>query len=57
MLAAPAISIVIFEGGAGEAVRRELLKQADLHTLLRLPTGLVNLFFAVGSPCALSTAQ
>jgi type I restriction enzyme M protein len=31
---------VLFEGGAGEAVRRELLKQADVHTLLRLPTGI-----------------
>jgi len=29
---------VLFEGGAGETVRRELLKQADVHTLLRLPT-------------------
>jgi type I restriction enzyme M protein len=28
---------VLFEGGAGETVRRELLKQADVHTLLRLP--------------------
>ncbi len=30
---------VLFEGGAGETVRRELLKQVDLHTILRLPTG------------------
>jgi len=36
---------VLFEGGAGEAVRRELLKQADVHTLLRLPTGI---FYAQG---------
>ena len=36
---------VLFEGGAGETVRRELLKQADVHTLLRLPTGL---FYAQG---------
>ena|SRR5947208_1730433 len=43
--AAPAISIVLFEGGAGETVRRELLKQADVHTLLRLPTGI---FYAQG---------
>ncbi len=28
---------VLFEGGAGETIRRELLKQADVHTLLRLP--------------------
>jgi type I restriction enzyme M protein len=39
MLAAPATSIVLFEGGAGETVRRELLKQADVHTLLRPPFG------------------
>jgi type I restriction enzyme M protein len=45
MSAAPAISIVLFEGGAGETVRRELLKQADVHTLLRLPTGI---FYAQG---------
>src|ERR1051326_4750994 len=31
---------VLFEAGAGETVRRELLKQADVHTLLRLPTGI-----------------
>jgi N-6 DNA Methylase len=43
--AAPAISIVLFEGGAGETARRELLKQADVHTLLRLPTGI---FYAQG---------
>jgi type I restriction enzyme M protein len=36
---------VLFEGGAGETVRRELLKQADVHTLLRLPTGV---FYAQG---------
>jgi hypothetical protein len=30
---------VLFEGGAGETIRRELLEQADVHTLLRLPTG------------------
>ena len=31
---------LLFEGGAGETIRRELLKQADVHTLLRLPTGI-----------------
>lgn len=36
---------VLFEGGAGEAIRRELLKQCDVHTLLRLPTGI---FYAQG---------
>ena len=36
---------VLFEGGAGETVRRNLLQQCDVHTLLRLPTGL---FYAQG---------
>ena len=36
---------VLFEGGAGETVRRELLEQGELHTLLRLPTGI---FYAQG---------
>jgi type I restriction enzyme M protein len=36
---------VLFEGGAGETVRRNLLKQFDVHTLLRLPTGI---FYAQG---------
>ncbi len=36
---------LLFEGGAGETIRRELLKQADVHTLLRLPTGI---FYAQG---------
>jgi type I restriction enzyme M protein len=36
---------VLFEGGAGETVRRNLLKQYDVHTLLRLPTGI---FYAQG---------
>ena len=36
---------VLFEGGAGETVRRRLLEQCDVHTLLRLPTGI---FFAGG---------
>jgi len=31
---------VLFEGGAGEKVRRNLLTQCDVHTLLRLPTGI-----------------
>ena len=35
----------LFEGGAGETVRRNLLKQFDVHTLLRLPTGI---FYAQG---------
>ena len=36
---------VLFEGGAGETVRRRLLHECDLHTLLRLPTGI---FYAQG---------
>lgn len=36
---------VLFEGGAGEKVRTNLLKQCDVHTLLRLPTGI---FYAQG---------
>jgi type I restriction enzyme M protein len=36
---------VLFEGGAGEIVRRKLLHECDVHTLLRLPTGL---FYAQG---------
>ncbi|CAN5649926.1 class I SAM-dependent DNA methyltransferase [soil metagenome] len=36
---------VLFEGGAGEAVRRRLLREYDVHTLLRLPTGI---FYAQG---------
>ncbi|KAB2834025.1 MAG: SAM-dependent DNA methyltransferase [Candidatus Brocadia sp.] len=36
---------VLFEGGAGETVRRKLLETTDLHTVLRLPTGI---FYAQG---------
>ena len=31
---------VLFEGGAGEIVRKKLLATCDLHTILRLPTGI-----------------
>jgi len=31
---------VLFEGGAGEVVRRRLLQEFEVHTLLRLPTGI-----------------
>lgn len=31
---------VLFEGGAGEVIRKKLLQTADLHTILRLPTGI-----------------
>lgn len=36
---------VLFEGGAGETVRRELMRSTELHTILRLPTGI---FYAQG---------
>jgi type I restriction enzyme M protein len=36
---------VLFEGGAGETIRKNLLQECDLHTLLRLPTGI---FYAQG---------
>jgi type I restriction enzyme M protein len=36
---------VLFEGGAGETIRKNLLQECDVHTLLRLPTGL---FYAQG---------
>ena len=36
---------VLFEGGAGETIRRKLLQTTDLHTILRLPTGI---FYAQG---------
>lgn len=36
---------VLFEGGAGETIRKKLLQTCDLHTILRLPTGI---FYAQG---------
>ena len=36
---------VLFEGGAGETIRRRLLDECDVHSLLRLPTGI---FYAGG---------
>lgn len=36
---------VLFEGGAGEEVRKQLMKTTELHTILRLPTGI---FYANG---------
>lgn len=49
---------VLFEGNAGETVRKELLKSFNLHTILRLPTGIFYaqgvkanvLFFTKGTP-------
>lgn len=36
---------VLFEGGAGETIRKKLLHECNVHTLLRLPTGI---FYAQG---------
>jgi type I restriction enzyme M protein len=36
---------VLFEGGVGETLRRRLIADFDVHTLLRLPTGI---FYAQG---------
>lgn len=36
---------VLFEGGSGETVRKKLLENTQLHTILRLPTGI---FYAQG---------
>lgn len=36
---------VLFEGGAGETIRKKLLEDTNLHTILRLPTGI---FYAQG---------
>lgn len=49
---------VLFEGGAGEIIRKKLLTEFNLHTILRLPTGIFYaqgvkanvLFFSKGAP-------
>ena len=49
---------VLFEGGAGEVIRKKLLSEFNLHTILRLPTGIFYaqgvkanvLFFSKGTP-------
>ena len=49
---------VLFEGGAGEVIRKKLLTEFNLHTILRLPTGIFYaqgvkanvLFFSKGTP-------
>jgi len=48
---------VLFEGGAGETVRKKLMETTDLHTILRLPTGIfyangvkANVLFFDGKP-------
>ena len=50
---------VLFEGGAGEKVRKKLLEKTDLHTILRLPTGVfykqgvkANVLFFDNKPAA-----
>lgn len=50
---------VLFEGGAGETVRRKLLHATNLHTILRLPTGIfykpgvkANVIFFDNKPAA-----
>ncbi|WP_423819203.1 class I SAM-dependent DNA methyltransferase [Salinimicrobium sp. TIG7-5_MAKvit] len=50
---------VLFEGGAGEEVRKQLMKTTELHTILRLPTGLfyahgvkANVLFFVNKPAS-----
>jgi type I restriction enzyme M protein len=50
---------VLFEGGAGETIRKKLLETADLHTILRLPTGIfyangvkANVLFWDGKPAS-----
>lgn len=50
---------VLFEGGSGETVRKQLLQQTDLHTILRLPTGIfykqgvkANVIFFDSQPAA-----
>jgi len=52
---------VLFEGGAGEKVRKKLLENTDLHTILRLPTGVfykqgvkANVLFFDNKPAAKS---
>lgn len=50
---------VLFEGGAGETVRKKLLESNDLHTIIRLPTGIfykqgvkANVIFFDNKPAA-----
>ncbi len=50
---------VLFEGGAGETVRQKLMETCDLHTILRLPTGIfyaqgvkANVLFFDGKPAS-----
>lgn len=50
---------VLFEGGAGETVRKKILETTNLHTILRLPTGIfyangvkANVLFFDGKPAS-----
>lgn len=50
---------VLFEGGAGETVRKKLLETVEVHTILRLPTGIfyangvkANVIFFDGKPAS-----
>lgn len=50
---------VLFEGGAGEMIRKKLLETTNLHTILRLPTGIfykqgvkANVLFFDNKPAA-----
>jgi type I restriction enzyme M protein len=50
---------VLFEGGTGETVRKKLMETCDLHTILRLPTGIfyaqgvkANVLFFDGKPAS-----
>jgi type I restriction enzyme M protein len=54
---------VLFEGGAGETVRRKLMETTELHTILRLPTGIfyangvkANVLFFDNRPASKATA-
>jgi type I restriction enzyme M protein len=54
---------VLFEGGAGETVRKKLMETTELHTILRLPTGIfyangvkANVLFFDNRPASKETA-
>jgi type I restriction enzyme M protein len=54
---------VLFEGGAGETVRKRLMETTELHTILRLPTGIfyangvkANVLFFDNRPASKDTA-
>jgi type I restriction enzyme M protein len=55
---------VLFEGGAGETVRKKLMETTELHTILRLPTGIfyaqgvkANVLFFDNRPASKDTAS